>query len=91
MKLVAVVTTLSVYCGCSTWKTFWQEIFTPVSMKSYRRRNVNKQRKIKYGEKYITLDISLKYGILDKMKIKYSKQKHYLVIEYRIVMKKKSS
>ena len=33
------------------------------------RRNVRKHREIKNGEQYITLDIYLKSGNLDKMRI----------------------
>ena len=29
MKLLAVLTPLSIYHRCSTWRTFWEEIFTP--------------------------------------------------------------
>ena len=28
MNLLAVVTPLYIYHGCSTWKTFWEENFT---------------------------------------------------------------
>ena len=29
MNLLAVVTSLSIYHGCSTWMTSWEENFTP--------------------------------------------------------------
>ena len=48
-----------------------------MNMKSFGRRNVRKHRDIKNGEKYITLDISLKFGIMDKMKITYPEPKYY--------------
>ena len=48
-------------------------------MKNCARRNVSKHREIKNGEKCITLDISLKFGSLDKMEITYSDTKDYLV------------
>ena len=38
-------------------------------MKNCDRYNVRKHKEIKNGEKYITLDISLGFGSLDKMKI----------------------
>ena len=55
MKLLAVVTPLSFYRGCSNWKTFWEKKFTlakfsPVNMKSCSRRNVRKHKDIKNGE-----------------------------------------
>ena len=51
MKLLAVVTPPSIYHGCSTWKTFWEENytlgeFTPVNMKNCDRHNVRKHREI---------------------------------------------
>ena len=62
---------------------FWEENFkpgdfTPVNIKNCGRRNVRKNRDIKNGENYITLDISLKFGSLDKMKITYSETNNYL-------------
>ena len=83
MKLLAVVTPPYLYHSCSTRKTFWEEKFTlgkfaPVKMKSCSRCNVRKQREIKNGEEYITLDISLKFVSLYKMKITSSGPKYYL-------------
>ena len=82
-KPLAVVTQPSVYHGCSTRKTFWEEKFTlgeftPLNMKNCICHNVRKNREIKSGEKYITLEISLKFGCLDKIKIKSSEPKNYL-------------
>ena len=75
IKLLAVVTSPSIYHGCSTWKTFWGEIFTgeeklfsAVNMKNCGCCNVRKHREINFSEKYVTLDISLKNYSLDKMK-----------------------
>ena len=72
MKLLAIVTPPYIYHGLSTWKTFWEEKFTlgeftPVNMKNGGYHNVRKHRDIKDSNKYITLDISLKFGILDNM------------------------
>ena len=80
-----VVTQPSIYHGFSTWKMYWEEKFTfgeftPVNMKNCGRSNVRKHKEIYNGEKYITLDISLKYGSLDNMKITSSDPKDYLVI-----------
>ena len=65
MKLLAVVTPLSIYHGCSTRKTFWEEKFTgkeifflAVDMKNGGRRNVKKHKDIRGSDKYVTLDIS---------------------------------
>ena len=62
MRFLAVVTPLSIYNGCSTWKTFWEEMFTDkenlflaVDMKNCGRRNVRKQKGIRGSENYITL------------------------------------
>ena len=47
-------------------------------MKNCGRRNVRKHREIKDSEKCITLDISLKFGSMDKMKITSSYPEYYL-------------
>ena len=76
MKLLAVVTSPSIYNGCSTQKTFWEEKFkldefSSVNMKYCGHRNVRKHRDIKGSNKYVTLEISLKFDSMDKMRIKY--------------------
>ena len=78
MNIRAVVTPPSIYHGCSTQKTFWNENFTPLNMKYFGRRNVRKKRDIQNGEEYTTLDISVDFGSLDKMKITSSEPKDYL-------------
>ena len=78
MKLLAVLTPPSIYHSFFIQKTFWEEIFAPVNMKDCGCRNIRKHREIKYGEKYITLEISLDFGSLDKMKIPSSEPKQYL-------------
>ena len=74
MKLLRVLTQPSIYHGCSTRKTFWEEKFTlgefiDVNMKNCGRSNVRKHRDIKSSDKYATLDIYLKFDSLDNMKI----------------------
>ena len=69
VNLLAVVTPLSVYHSWSARNKIWQENFTTLNMKNCDRYNVRKHKEIKNGEKYITLDISLGFGSLDKMKI----------------------
>ena len=70
MKILAVVTSPSIYHGCSTWKTFWKgkftgeekftlDEFTSVSMKNCSCQNVRKHREIKGSDKYVTLDMSM--------------------------------
>ena len=85
MKILAVVTPLSIYHGCSTWKTFWEENFTgkenlflAVNMKNCGRRNFRKHNEIKGSDKYVTLDISSKFDSLDKMKTPSSESKENL-------------
>ena len=82
MKLLAVLTPLSIYHGCSTRKTFWEEKFTgkenlylAVDMKNCGLHNVRKQKVIRGSDKYVTLDISSKFDSLDKMKITSSDSK----------------
>ena len=66
MDLLAVVTLPSIYHGCSTWMTFWEEKstgkehftlgdFTAVNMKNCGLQNVRKHREIKGSDKYVTL------------------------------------
>ena len=76
MKLIAFVTTPSIYHGCSTRKTSWEEKFTgkedlglSMNMKICGRRNVRKHKEVRGSDNYVTLDISSKFDILDKMKI----------------------
>ena len=82
MKILAVVTPPSMYPGYLTWKTFWEEnftgeekVFSAVNMKNCGRRNVRKHKDIKCSDNYVTLDISLKLDILDRMKITSSESK----------------
>ena len=82
MNLLAVVTPLSIYHGCSTWKIFWEEKFTvkedlflSLNMKNCGRRKVRKHKEIKVSDKYVTLDISSKFDSLDKMKTTSSESK----------------
>ena len=82
MKLLAVVTPLSIYHGCSTQKMFWEEkftgeetLFSAVNMKNCGRRNVRKHKEIKGSDKKVTFYISLNFEKLDKMKITSSESK----------------
>ena len=75
-NLLSVVTQPSIYNGCSTRKTFWEEkftgeeeLFSSMKMKNCGRRNVRKHKEIKVSDKYVTLDISLKSDNLDNIKI----------------------
>ena len=71
-NLLSVITSMSIYHGCSNWMKFCEEKFTPANMKSCCCRNVKKHREIKDNQKYITLDISLNFGRLYNMEITYS-------------------
>ena len=82
MKVLAVITSLSIYHVCSTWKTLWEEKFTgkenlflAVDMQNCGRRNVRKHKEIRGSDKSVTLDISSKFDSLDKMKIISSESK----------------
>ena len=50
-------------------------MLSALNMKHCGRRNVRKHKKIKDSDKYVTLDISLKFESLDKMKITSSESK----------------
>ena len=67
MKFLAVlIPPPSIYHGWSTSKTFWEENFTLVKMKSRGRQNVSKHMDIKNVEKRIILDISSNLNCLEK-------------------------
>ena len=81
MKFLLVVTPSSIYHGCSTRKTFWEEKFTgkkqdffeSVNMRNCGQRNVRKHKEIKVSDMCVTLNmyeilnISEKFDNLDKM------------------------
>ena len=82
MKFLAVVTPLSIYNGCSTRKTFWEENFTgkeslflSVNMKICGCRKVRKHMEIRGSDKIVTLDISEKFDSLNKMETTSSESK----------------
>ena len=66
MKFLSVVTPPYIYHGCSTGKTFCEERFTSVNLRSCGSCNARKNEEINNGEQYIALDISLKLDWLDK-------------------------
>ena len=88
MKFLVVVTPPSIYHGCSTRKTFWEEKFTgkqdlfeSVNMRNCGRRNVRKHREIKDSDDCVTLNmyeilnISEKFDDLYKMETTSSESK----------------
>ena len=84
MNLLAAVTPPFIYYGCSTWETLWDEKFildefTPVNMKSFSLCNVRKHRDIKDSDKYITSNILLNFGSMEKMRITSLEPKYCLL------------
>ena len=82
MKFLVVVTPPSIYHGCSTRKTLWEEKFTgkedlfmSVNMKHFGRHKVRKYKYIKDSDKIVTLNISAKFDSLNKMKTTSSESK----------------
>ena len=82
MKSLVVVTPPYIHHGRSARKTFWEEnfigkenLFLAVDMENCGRRNVRKHKEIKGSDKYVTLDISLKFDNMDKIKITSSESK----------------
>ena len=81
MKFLVVVARTSIYHGCFTRKTFWEENFTgkkqdlfvSVNMRNCCQRNVKKHKEIKYSDERVNLNmneilkISEKFDDLDKM------------------------
>ena len=82
MKFQVFVTPPSIYHGCSTRKTFWEERFTgkedlfqSVNMKNCGCRKFRKQKEIKGSDKCVTLNISEKFDDLNKMETTSSESK----------------
>ena len=82
MKFLVVVTPPSIYHGCSTQQTFWEEKFTgkqdlfqSVNMKNCGRLKVRKHKEIKGSDKCVTLNISKKFVSLNKMETTSSESK----------------
>ena len=82
MKFLVVSTPPSIYHGCSTRKTFWEEKFTgkedlfqSVNMKNCGRRKVRKHKEIKGSDNIVSLNISAKFDSLNKMKTTSSESK----------------
>ena len=82
INLLAVITPPSIYHGCSTRKTFWEEkfrgkkyLFQSVNMKNCDRRKVRKHKEIKDSDKIVTLNVSAKFDSLIKMKTTSSESK----------------
>ena len=74
MKFLVVVTPLSIYHGCSTRKTFWEEKFTgkqdlfqSMNMKNCGRCKVRKHKDIRGSDKCVTLNISKKFDSINKI------------------------
>ena len=85
MKFLVVVTSPYIYHGCSTRKTFWEgkftgkeDLFQSVNMKNVGRQKVRKHKEIKGSDKIVTLNISAKFDILNKMKTTSSESKRTL-------------
>ena len=89
MKFLVVVAPPSIYHGCSTRKTFWEENFTgnkqdlfeSVNMRNCGQRNVRKHKEIKDSDECVTLNmydilkISEEFDYLDKMETTSSESK----------------
>ena len=82
MKFLVVVTPPSIYHGCSTRKTFWEEKFTgktdlfqSANMKNCGRQKVRKHKDIKGSDKIVTLNVSAKFESLKNMETTSSESK----------------
>ena len=82
MKFLVVVTPPSIYCGCFTWKTFWEgkftgkkDLFQSVNMKNCGPRKVRKHKEIKGSENNVTFNVSEKFDSLNNMKTTSSESK----------------
>ena len=82
MKFLVVVTPPSIYHGCSTRKTFWEEKFTgkkqdlfvSMNMINCGQHNVRKHKRIKDSDENVTLNmneilkISEKYDDIENLR-----------------------
>ena len=82
MKFLVFVTPRSIYHGCSTWKTLWEEkfagkkdLFQSVNMKNCGCLKVMKHKEIKGSDKIVTLNVSAKSDSLNKMETTSSESK----------------
>ena len=82
MKFLEVVTSPSIYHGCSTRKKFWEEKFTgkkyffqSVNIRNCGHLKVRKHKEIKVSDKIVTLNVSEKFNSLNKMKTTSSESK----------------
>ena len=82
MRFLVALTPPSIYHGCLTRKTFWEEMFTgkkylfqSVNMKNVGRRKVRKHKEIKGSDKIVTLDFSSNFDSLNNMKTTSSESK----------------
>ena len=89
MKFLVVVTPQSIYHGCSTRKTFWEEKFTgkkqylfeSVNTRNDGQLKVRKHKEIKDSDERVTLNmyeilrISEKFDDMDKMETTSSESK----------------
>ena len=82
MKFLVVVTSLSIYHGCSNWKTLWEEkfaakksLFQSLNMKNCGRCKVRKHREIKGSDNIVTLDNTAKFDSMNNMETTSSESK----------------
>ena len=87
MKFLVVVTPPSIYYGCSTQNTLWEEKFTgkedlflSVNLKICGRRKVMKHKEIKGSDRYVPLDISSTFDSLDRMKNRNGQERGWLTL-----------
>ena len=74
MKFLVVVAPPSIYHGCSTRKTFWEEnftgkkqyVFVSVNTRNCGQRNVRKHREIKDSDERVTLNMNKILKISEK-------------------------
>ena len=87
MKLLEDITPPSIYHGCSTWKTFWEEKFTgkedlflSMTKTNYGHQKVREHQDIKGRDNCVTLNTSEKFDSLNKTETTYSESKGKLGI-----------
>ena len=90
MKFLVFVTPPSIYYGCFSRKTFWEEKFTgkkdlfqSVNMKQFGRRKVRRYKEIKGSNKIATLNVPAKFDSLNKMETTSSESKGKLRISVK--------
>ena len=78
MNFLEVVTPPSIYHGCYTQETLWEEKFTPVNMKICGHNDFRKHKEINNSDQYSAFEIYLGIDGLNKREVTSSGSVNYV-------------